>query len=1241
MTPEQYRQIEGIYHEALSLNIQQRREFLAKVCSDDEAVRREVESLLAAQEGMSGFLTQPNFSWRDEREGVSSEEETQRFTRLQIERYRVLSPLGAGGMGEVYAAEDTRLHRPVALKLLPARFTWDTERVRRFEQEAMAASALNHPNIITVYDMGETPEGRFIAMELVQGRTLRKLSEEPLSTAQLCLVGKQIAEALAVAHAAGITHRDIKPENIMVRDDGYVKVLDFGLARLSSESVAAKVDTGSGIVMGTVRYMSPEQARGERVSQASDMFSLGIVLYELAAGCHPFNAETQLGFLRAIIEQEVLSVTRFNADIPSHLDSLILSLLAKDAERRPNAAETATALQQMESPRSSEIEKSESRLRPLAPRPPVVGREREREALRTAFDQVERGRGLMLCITGEPGIGKTTVVEEFLAELGSRPHRIARGRCSERLAGTEAYLPFWETLESLLRGDANGVLAHTMKRLAPTWYAQIAPDLNTASAVQLAENKAPSQERLKRELIVLFQEIAKRQALILFFDDLHWADVSTVDLLAYLASQFDETRVLVIITYRPSELLISKHPFQKVKLDLQGRGVCREMPLGFLSRAEVESYLGLLFPNHHFPVDFAALIYAKTEGNPLFMADLVRYLRDHQVINEREGRWELARALPDIERELPESVRGMVERKIAQLSEGDHKLLTGASVQGYEFDSAVIAKSLGLDAADVEDQLGVLEHVHSFIRQVDEREFPDGTPSLRFRFVHVLYQNALYAGLRPTRRASLSGAVAQALMGFYGPERSAEVAPRLAFLFETARDFARAADYFLLASQGAFQVFANQEAATLAERGLEMLKTLPESSERDQKELALQMSLGLSLTPIRGFVGLEVGQAYSRARELCQKMGENPSLILVLFGLWLFHVIRAEHSIADELANQLLRLAQLTQDRTLVLRMHFVRGFSSDYMGDPQTASSHYKIALEHYHPQQQREQILQFGSDYGLIALSRQSWTLLALGYAEQARLMLEKCLDTCRKVAHPFSVCNALLSLPQIYIELGEPQNAQQIAEEAVFIATEHGFPLNYAYASLHRGYASARQGRLTDGIAEMQQNFERLRAIGTEMSLNGYSVDLAEVLGLAGRIEEGLAVVNEAIVRASKSGECYFEAESYRVKADLLVQQAAGQLDRASSTDSGIADAQSILNEAATNYQQAITLAHRRGTLLHELRATVGLCRVWQRQEKSGQARTLLTEVYRRFTEGFDTPDLQCAKALLDQISAEVET
>ncbi|MFN0123811.1 MAG: serine/threonine-protein kinase [Blastocatellia bacterium] len=358
-------------------------------------------------------------------------------------------------------------------------FTREADRLRRFEQEALAVSALNHPNIITIYEIGESDAGRFIVMELVAGQTLRKLMMESPALSQITAWGIQMAQALSVTHAAGITHRDIKPDNIMVRDDGYVKVLDFGLARLDdNRHLVGEAQTQSGMLLGTVKYMAPEQARGERVTHATDIFALGLVFYELTTGRHPFNAETLFTTLQQIINESPTPPAQLNPQLPAAFDDLIQRMLAKSAAARPTATEVESALRAIASEEATGRIQSAIGIQPAAGAPqsaikehaihhPIVGRQTERHALHTALQSTRPGRGALLCVAGEPGIGKTTLVESFLAELAATKNvTIARGRCSERLAGTEAYLPLLESLDSLLRHDTR--LAATMRQLAPT-----------------------------------------------------------------------------------------------------------------------------------------------------------------------------------------------------------------------------------------------------------------------------------------------------------------------------------------------------------------------------------------------------------------------------------------------------------------------------------------------------------------------------------------------------------------------------------------------------------------------------------------------------------------------------------------------------------------------------------------------------------------------------------------------------
>jgi eukaryotic-like serine/threonine-protein kinase len=338
MTPERWQQIKHVFNSALEYEPGQRPLFLLRACDSDPELRKEVESLLAAHEKDGSFIDSPAFKAPT---SLKTDEPVLRPGQV-LGAYEIRSFIGRGGMGEVYLAHDRRLRRRVALKLLPSSFTKDEERLHRFEQEARTASALNHPNIIVIYEISEADSTLFMATEFVDGETLRqRLADGPLNLSEVLNISIQIADALAAAHKAGIVHRDIKPENIMVRPDGYVKVLDFGLAKLSeqaslfdAEPSGLQVHTGSGVLIGTVGYMSPEQARGQTVDARSDIFNLGALIYEMVAGQRPFTGETPSDTFAAILKTEPPSLSSVAPDAPAELVRIVSKALRKDREER-------------------------------------------------------------------------------------------------------------------------------------------------------------------------------------------------------------------------------------------------------------------------------------------------------------------------------------------------------------------------------------------------------------------------------------------------------------------------------------------------------------------------------------------------------------------------------------------------------------------------------------------------------------------------------------------------------------------------------------------------------------------------------------------------------------------------------------------------------------------------------------------------------------------------------------------
>jgi serine/threonine protein kinase/tetratricopeptide (TPR) repeat protein len=780
--------------------------------------------------------------------------------------YRLLNKVGSGGMGEVYKADDTKLGRTVAVKVLPEAANENLAAKRRFLKEAQSASALNHPNIVTIHAIEEFQGLDFIVMEYIEGQTLKAMIERDgaLPLTNLLDTGTQVADALEAAHEIGLIHRDVKSANILVTPRGQAKVLDFGLAKTVRTLVdAADTEaptlvnlTDQGTVLGTAAYMSPEQTRGEVLDARSDIFSFGCVLYEAATRSLPFTGPSVLAVMHAIATTDPTPPSRVRPELPREFDLIIEKALAKEKERRyASVAEIAEALRSLRAtltgqwsgvPIVYDKDLIESRVSVF------VGREPELNRLEGFLQQAVDGTGRVVFITGEPGIGKTSLSDEFLRRARTKYPAllISRGRCVEQYGTGEAYLPFLDAVGGLLESPGRERLGAVMRTYAPTWCTQLPAAFASSGALERLQQETigATKERMMREMGDALSMFAATAPIVLLFEDLHWADPSSVDLLRHLSQRINSQRLLIAGTFRPEDIERSNHPLKSYKVEMQTHRLCEEVALSSLDRDHIAEYLNATFTPNDFPPDLAAMIHDKTEGHPLFAINLLQYLSERGDIGKTNAHWSLSRPLSELDLEAPESVRSMISKKIDSLAAEERRTLQYASVEGAEFLSTVVASLLDVDEVDLEERMANLEKTHRLIVTRGEEELPDGSLATRYRFAHALYQNFLYADLVNKRRVMLHRQAGEQLLRHYS-KRAPQIATQLALHFERGRDFPRAIEYLIHAGDNATTLYANAEAADHYTRAIGLVEKLPDEAQSErlvtlyQKRGAVNMAL--------------------------------------------------------------------------------------------------------------------------------------------------------------------------------------------------------------------------------------------------------------------------------------------------------------------------------------------------------------------------------------------------------------
>jgi class 3 adenylate cyclase/predicted ATPase len=845
---------------------------------------------------------------------------------------------------------------------------------------------------------------------------------------------------------------------------------------------------------------------------------------------------------------------------------------------------------------------------------PLVDREEEIDLLMRRWEQAKRGDGCVVLIAGEPGVGKSRIVEAILERLTDEPHTRLRYFCSphqqdnplypsitqlERAAGfkrSDTAKQRLDKLEAVLRQATNDV-------------SEIAPLLAELLSIPTGDRYPPlnlSPEKRKQKVlrakIAQIKGLASQRPVLIVSEDVQWIDPTSLELLDLNIEAVPSLPVLQIITLRPdfTPPWVGRSHVTLLSLNRLPPRHCAEMIL------QVTGGKAL-------PKQITEQIIDRTDGVPLFIEELTKAVVESGTLAEIGDRYVAPGLAPPFA--IPTTLHDSLMARLDRLSPL-REVAQIAAALGRQFSHELISAVAPLAQQQLDNALEQLVSAELIFRR--------GTPpDSEYTFKHALVQDAAYQSLLKSKRPQYHLRIAQAL-----EERFPEIVDTqphvLARHYTEANLKKQAIPYWQKAGQKAVQRSANAEAVSHFTKGLELLQTMPESAEQFQLELELQLALGTPLIATKGFAAPEVGRVYARARELCQQAGEAPQLFPVYWGLWAFYTARAEHKTAHELGEQCRRLAEAAGNPPLIMEAHHALGVTLLAGGDFSSALEHLERAIEIYDPEQHHSLAFVYGQDSGVVCRSHAAWALWFLGYPDRALKRNEEALSLAKKLAHPYSLAVALDFSAWLHQLFLDEHAAQEEAEAAVALSAQHDFVFWILMGTILRGWALTEGEQMGDGIAQMREGLTAFRATGAEIMRPYYLALLAEVYGKVREAKQGLDLLAEAQVAMNNSGERWWEAEIYRLRGELTLKQTDMQNPESESQ-----------KEAENCFFQALNAASRQRAKSLELRAALSLSRLWQRQGKKTEARDVLAEIFGWFTEGFEKADLVEAKKLLAEL------
>jgi class 3 adenylate cyclase/predicted ATPase len=841
---------------------------------------------------------------------------------------------------------------------------------------------------------------------------------------------------------------------------------------------------------------------------------------------------------------------------------------------------------------------------------PLVGRQAELDLLVQRWQRATERHSQLAVLGGEAGMGKSRLVRALKERLAEHPHVVVECACSPYYQNSALY-PVTDVLNRWLdfrREDS------AEQRLSKLETALQSCHLNRTEAVPLLASLLslplgsryprlvlePARQRQKtlETLVAILLELAAIRPLLLIVEDLHWVDPSTLDLLTLCIDRVATAPVLVLLTCRPD-----------FAVPWTGLPQLAEIRLQRLGPAQSEEIASHVAGGKRLPPEVMQQLVERTDGIPLFIEETTKAILESDLLQQSDDRYQLTGTLqvPTIPVTLQDALMGRLDR----LGTGKQVAQIGAAI-GRRFSYELLQAVSSLDQAVLGAELRKI--VNSGLLDEEGR-----LPHATYIFKHALIQDAAYQSLLRRTRQQYHRDIARALEERF-PE-TADTQPELMAHHLTEAGLAEPAiPYWQKAGEVAIKRAAFLEAINHLGRGIEALQKLADGTGRDRREIGLQTALGMALQATRGYAAPEVDRAYTRARTLCERAGDENELVAVVRGQHLFYGVRADYRTGMDLVHQLLELGERNQNPGYQLEAHLAMGLCSLYMGRFLESRAHFEQGLALYKPEDRPLHSFHYLGHSAAICRSYLGRTLSFLGYQDQAVKFSEEGLVLARTFSIPMSQVQAMGMLTILYQARRDFSAAREWASNTIWHATEYGFPYWSSLSAMVQGSLVAQQGHLDQGLAQLRRALDRHLATGAKLGLSWFLVLLAELYGMATRWEEGFQALSQALAHVEDTEERYYAAEVHRLRGELLLRQ------------SGLRAAA----DAETCLRQALDVARRQAAKAWELRAATSLARLWCDQNRADEARALLTDVYNWFTEGFDTPDLQDARRLLDELA-----